>query len=31
VIDRQGMIRLAWTGAISQAMLEKYVTPLLEE
>ena len=31
VIDRKGVIRLAWVGEISQAMLEKYVTPLLAE
>jgi len=31
VIDTQGVVRLAWTGAISQRMLEKYVTPLLED
>jgi peroxiredoxin len=31
VIDRKGTIRLAWVGEISQAMLEKYVTPLLAE
>lgn len=31
VIDEQGTIRLAWTGAISRSMLEKYVTPLLED
>ena len=31
VIDREGMIRLAWTGPISLEMLERYVTPLLEE
>jgi hypothetical protein len=31
LIDRAGSVRLAWTGAISLAMLEKYVTPLLEE
>ncbi len=31
VIDRSGVVRLAWTGAISEAMLEKYVTPLLRE
>ena len=31
VIDREGMVRLAWTGAISQEMLEKYVTPLFKE
>jgi len=29
VIDRAGMVRYAWTGAIRRAMLEKYVTPLL--
>ena len=31
VIDRQGVVRLAWTGEVSKAILEKYVTPLLEE
>lgn len=31
VIDRDGMIRLAWTGEISLELLEKYVTPLLFE
>jgi peroxiredoxin len=31
VIDRSGMIRLAWTGAVNLDVLEKYVTPLLEE
>lgn len=30
VIDRSGTLRLAWAGAISREMLEKYVTPLLE-
>lgn len=30
VIDRDGMVRLAWVGAISRSILEKYVTPLLE-
>jgi cytochrome c biogenesis protein CcmG/thiol:disulfide interchange protein DsbE len=30
VVDRGGTVRLAWTGAISREMLEKYVTPLLE-
>ena len=29
VIDRQGMIRYAWTGEINLAMLEKYVTPII--
>lgn len=27
VIDRTGTVRYAWTGEISKAMLEKYVTP----
>jgi len=31
VIDRDGMIRLTWTGEISLEMLDKYVTPLLKE
>lgn len=31
VIDRNGQVRLAWTGAISRDMLEKHVTPLLED
>jgi cytochrome c biogenesis protein CcmG, thiol:disulfide interchange protein DsbE len=31
VIDRDGTVRLAWAGAVSRDMLEKYVTPLLEE
>jgi hypothetical protein len=31
VIDRQGAVRLAWAGAINRQMLEKHVTPLLEE
>lgn len=31
VVDRDGKVRLAWTGAISRKMLEQYVTPLLEE
>jgi peroxiredoxin len=31
VIDQDGAIRLAWTGAISLENLEAYVTPLLEE
>ena len=31
LVDRSGVVRLAWTGAISEAMLEKYVTPLLTE
>jgi len=31
VIDRQGNVRLAWAGAINRQMLEKHVTPFLEE
>ena len=31
VIDREGVVRLAWVGAISKSMLEKFVTPLLED
>lgn len=31
VIDRSGVVRYAWTGEISRAMLEKYITPLLAE
>ncbi len=31
VIDRTGIVRLAWTGEISMQMLEKYVTPLIRE
>ncbi len=31
VIDHDGNVILAWTGPISRNMLEKYVTPLLEQ
>jgi cytochrome c biogenesis protein CcmG, thiol:disulfide interchange protein DsbE len=31
VIDRSGMVRYAWTGEINREMLEKYITPLLNE
>lgn len=31
VIDHKGNVILAWTGPINRAMLEKYVTPLLEQ
>lgn len=31
VIDREGTVRLTWTGAVTRAMLEKYVTPLLKQ
>jgi cytochrome c biogenesis protein CcmG/thiol:disulfide interchange protein DsbE len=30
VIDHNGIVVLAWTGPINRAMLEKYLTPLLE-
>lgn len=31
VVDHSGTVRYAWTGEISRAMLERYVTPLLTE
>jgi cytochrome c biogenesis protein CcmG, thiol:disulfide interchange protein DsbE len=31
LIDKDGVVRLAWTGAISFEMLEKHITPYLEE
>ena len=31
VIDRSGTVRLTWTGEISLEMLEKYVTPIVNE
>jgi peroxiredoxin len=31
VIDADGQVRLAWTGPISREMLERYLTPLLEQ
>jgi peroxiredoxin len=31
VIDRQGVVRIAWVGAINLQNLEKYLTPLLKE
>lgn len=31
VIDRAGMARLTWVGAITREALEQYVTPLLKE
>ena len=31
VIDRTGTVRLAWTGEISLGMLEKFVTPIIQE
>jgi peroxiredoxin len=31
LIDRSGTVRLTWTGAITLATLEKYVTPLINK
>ena len=31
VIDREGTVRLAWAGQISRSMLEKHLTPIIEE
>jgi thiol-disulfide isomerase/thioredoxin len=31
VIDRSGQVRLQWVGAISRAMLEQYVVPIINE
>ncbi len=31
VINRDGQVRLMWIGAISEANLEKYVTPIIQE
>jgi len=31
VVDKTGQVRFTWVGAASREMLEKYVTPLLEE
>jgi peroxiredoxin len=31
VIDRDGIVRLSWTGGINQPTLEEFVTPLLED
>ena len=31
IIDQQGTLRMAWTGPVNKATLEKYVTPLLEK
>jgi peroxiredoxin len=31
VIDRDGIVRLSWTGGINQPTMEQYITPLLEE
>jgi peroxiredoxin len=30
VIDRNGIARMTWTGAVTRETLEKYVTPLIE-
>ena len=31
VVDREGVVRLAWTGGITRDILEEYLAPLLEE
>lgn len=31
VIDRDGKVKLSWTGPVNRATLEQYVTPLLEK
>ena len=31
LVDRQGTLRMRWTGSVNQATLEKYITPLLEK
>ena len=31
IIDRTGTVRLAWTGAVTEKTLEKYVTPIILE
>ncbi len=31
IVDREGIVRLMWIGAINPANLEKYVTPLIQE
>lgn len=31
LVDREGTVRLAWSGIVSMQALEEYVTPLLEE
>jgi peroxiredoxin len=31
VVDRTGVVRLAWTGGITRDILEEHLTPLLEE
>jgi peroxiredoxin len=31
VVDRQGTLRMSWTGPVDRGTLEKYVTPLLEK
>lgn len=31
IIDRDGIVRMSWTGQLNLETLEKYVTPLLEE
>jgi thiol-disulfide isomerase/thioredoxin len=31
LVDREGTVRLAWTGAISRQMMDEYITPFLED
>jgi thiol-disulfide isomerase/thioredoxin len=31
VMDRQGSLRMNWTGPVNQVTLEKYITPILEK
>jgi peroxiredoxin len=31
LIDKNGTVRLAWTGAISRGVLDEYVTPIIKE
>lgn len=31
LVDRDGIVRMSWTGQINQATLEKYITPILEK
>jgi len=31
IIDMDGIVRFAWTGAVNQPTLEQYITPLLED
>lgn len=31
LIDRQGTVRLAWTGPINRELLDQYISPIIEE